>query len=800
MHDEGLFVYYTWDQLYLKWNYQYLPILHGPAMLQLQAMVFHLFGPSDFTMRLGCALLGIGGFFWVYNLHPWLGRTGTWVALLFYTISPGITYYQRFFRNDSLYLFLSLGIVTSFSYWWYKKQPWWGVSALIGMVLLFTNKESSLFLYFSLGTFLILYLVYDLYSGILQSKWRLKAIKSLSLPGFRDVSWLSLIPVMIFTLILTQTFEGLVYDRDVVGAIGHDWVLKDERSLATILGWRSPGKIPWAAVYSGLTVLSIAVALMLSFIKKNGLGERACLNSLSSRIAISRWHLTGAILLGLVVYLWIFTTGFKYETGFFEIYTKTWSYWGGQHEWGRIGGPFHQHLLNMLVYELPAILIVFSCWIVAVFRFPVFRSSSLVFLLLTIPFLLFHKLLFSGLSFQSTSGVISQVPFEFLKYLAVVFFTFFALILIFPRSSRWVFSLSIALVFVACVISFGSGEWESLRYASLYKNGQPVILANKHVNFLQFLEIKFNFDNGISLLIVLSLIFFATSLSVLELYRRNVFRAFLIWWFVTATGAACYAREAVPQVGIHAMLPLILLASSYSDSLFKGLQSQASKILFLIVLGSLAFWNLKACITLNFYYPDDPRERMVYGPVPQDLKNHCDFILEYQSIASVRMNRDVGIWLQNPNQPRLHKDVRVGVSAPIVVWPVRWYLRDVEWIEKPEPDEFFTKEFEFIFLEPNELKNLPDLESSYHVYRGSGLLFWLPSAIPMERLTGIWKVMIPGHYLDNTTAASAAWESKEEWKKIWSYLIYRETFDGGRPGQGNVSSTDYIFCVRKDLY
>ncbi|HNM47155.1 MAG TPA: hypothetical protein PKH51_09075, partial [Candidatus Sumerlaeota bacterium] len=108
MHDESLFVYYTYYQLFDKLDYNYLPILHGPTMMELQALVFHIFGTSDYTMRLGVALLGVGGFFWVYALRPWLGTMGTWVALAFYSLSPGITAFQRFLHMDSLYLFNSL--------------------------------------------------------------------------------------------------------------------------------------------------------------------------------------------------------------------------------------------------------------------------------------------------------------------------------------------------------------------------------------------------------------------------------------------------------------------------------------------------------------------------------------------------------------------------------------------------------------------------------------------------------------------------------------------------------------------
>ena len=55
MHDESMFAYYSAMHIAERLDYQYLPILHGPAMLWVQALVFHVFGFSDYTMRLGCA-------------------------------------------------------------------------------------------------------------------------------------------------------------------------------------------------------------------------------------------------------------------------------------------------------------------------------------------------------------------------------------------------------------------------------------------------------------------------------------------------------------------------------------------------------------------------------------------------------------------------------------------------------------------------------------------------------------------------------------------------------------------------
>src|SRR4030042_2098188 len=57
-HDESQYARYSYD-LYNILTYKYDPMLHGPFLFHLNALVFFLFGDSDFTARVTPALLGI---------------------------------------------------------------------------------------------------------------------------------------------------------------------------------------------------------------------------------------------------------------------------------------------------------------------------------------------------------------------------------------------------------------------------------------------------------------------------------------------------------------------------------------------------------------------------------------------------------------------------------------------------------------------------------------------------------------------------------------------------------------------
>jgi len=814
MHDEALFTYYTYDQLYKSWTYTYLPILHGPASLHLQALIWHLFGATDYTMRLGSALLGVAGFFWVWMLRPWLGRYGVWFALIFYTVSPGIVFYQRFYREDALYLFNSLWIVTSLAWWWRTRKPGWLASAVVGCAVLFCNKESSLFLYFSLFTFLILLVVHDGWAWLMEGKRHEKIDHLLAIPRMPNPLWPTLALGGFVVLCVVFVFEGIRYDKDVTDAIGHDWVLRDVRSIPLALGWSEltaadapdaggmrEGKF-WRLFYGGLFAGLLACFAGLSVLATRRIGQREFCAGMWYRLHAARFHLLAALGLSIFLYFWFFTTGFRSRLGFFEIYSKTWGYWGGQHEWGRIYGPFYQHPLNMAIYEMPSVLIVFAAWVGGLCRARITRVTAMAFFLMIVAVGGFHKLLFSGLEVKASDGTFTLLHIDYLKTLFLAGLALGVVTLAVPRAGRILAPIAFIGLVVFSLAYFHRSEWLGSFGQQLYRGGEPIRLSNRHVDLAGLLEIQFNFDGGSSIALVMILIFFATLYSWLELERGARFRAFLVWWTVTATGAACYAREAVPQIGIHGMLPLLLLAASYLDPVYARMSGPVARGAFIAIFSVAALWNTKATTMLNFFNADDPRERMAYGPTPQDLMAHCEFIMDYHKIAPIRIDpaKNIPTFYVRNNRYQDHKQVRVGVATPGVVWPVRWYLREVEWYEEQEPDRYLKENYEFLFVDQSDLRNKPEIAERYHTFLGSSMRFWLPRQLSLERLTDIWKEWIPGHYLDASPEAVPAYNAKQEWYKVWRYLLFRETFDGGIEGDGNVTGTQYVFCVRKDLY
>ncbi len=814
MHDELLFTMYTYNNLYQKFNYEYSAILHGPLMLHIQNLVFHIFGASDYTVRLGVALLGIGSFLWVWKLRFWLGEAGTWFALLFFAVSPGIGFFNRFLHMDGLFLFNTLWIVASLANWWRTRDPRWAASAIIAIAALFNNKASAVFVYFSVFTYILLVFIHDTVAFFMEGKAQKVRTFLEPIPRSPRVAWLVLIPATFVILVLTQTFEGLKYDSDVVENIGHDWTLRDVRSIPVLLGWatvdpvKSPDAGPagtrafWGLFYSGLFIALLAVGWIAKLAVDHRAGRTEFLAKLWADLHRGRWYVLGALLFSVAFYVATYTTFMFKRIGFFEIYSQTWSYWGGQHEWGRIGGPFHQHPLNLLIYETPAVLIISAVWFASLFRVRWTRTTGVAFLLMAVAAAVFHKLIFSGAE-TLLPGTTTPVPmnFDYLKHLALIGGFLGVVTLLFPRSGRVILPVSLVSLLVYSIAVFSSARWAALFAAPIFNYGERLRTPKAEHTLASYIEMTFNFDGGWNIAFVMILIFFATIYAWNAIDRGERFHGFLVWWTVTMVGSASYAREGVPQVGIHAMLPAILLSASYFDRFYNRLPAIGMRRAAVACVCILALWNLKAFVNMNFRQADDPRERMAYGPSFRDVKEHMKFVERYVRIAPLRMDGGQLSYIKNYNDIGRHKDVKIFMK-PLdqVTWPAKWYFRNIAYQEGGDVQKAIDDNFEFFFLSVEEAEKFPALKERYHFHRSRGTTFWTPDVISPMSLLNIWKEWIPGHYLDATPQASEAFNAKEDWKRVWRYLILRETFEGTGRVHPSVSSFDYVFCFRKDLF
>lgn len=154
-HDESIHAVYSW-YLYTGRGYVHNPTFHGPFLYHINALIYLLFGTSDYTARVAPAIFGLAMVPLPYLLRARLGRSGALVASFLLAISPSILYYSRSLRHDIFAAFATLLLAVSLWRYVEDRQPRWLYAAVGALLLTFTNHELSYITAFIFVTFLVL--------------------------------------------------------------------------------------------------------------------------------------------------------------------------------------------------------------------------------------------------------------------------------------------------------------------------------------------------------------------------------------------------------------------------------------------------------------------------------------------------------------------------------------------------------------------------------------------------------------------------------------------------------------------
>jgi len=97
---------------YTGGGYRYDPVTHGPLQFHLITLSYTLFGDSDFSARIPDALFGIAVVvFAIFAFKDYLGRVGALVTGFLFTISPFISFYSRYTRNEIYIVFWGMVLI-----------------------------------------------------------------------------------------------------------------------------------------------------------------------------------------------------------------------------------------------------------------------------------------------------------------------------------------------------------------------------------------------------------------------------------------------------------------------------------------------------------------------------------------------------------------------------------------------------------------------------------------------------------------------------------------------------------------
>lgn len=555
-HDESLFAYYSYF-LYRGWGYEYQPILHGPVLENVVALIFLVFGDNKFTMRLFAALGGLALLPIVWYWRRYLGRFGTISALVLIALSPCITYYSRFLRNDVPYMAMTcwcaLCLVRAFDTG--RRLYFWG--AILTGTIMFCMMESSIFFFAACVGFLVTMTIVDWLQGSLSGSFgaeRPPGNAVLFVPRLRDedfrrplshrlISWFD-IGLMALALEVTA---GWFFYRMFYSTLH---IYKPVLALADKLQLDlTPRRANWIIAVALYPLFAYCCAV-LWINWRRPCGHKGVLHYVLRVCVKSRWAMIGAFSLGLAVFTVLFTTWFTHVKGEdfwhekvlltpLQLYKNTWDYWWDQHKLHRIKGPFHYYLPILFLYEFPAIVLVFWGWWRTMFRG---RRGWL------------HLTAFAGAQ------------------------------------------LLLLVVYKARVLFGPPIDWNWVD-KTLHLTGPGHFFL-----ILFYIQVLTHFAGTMFL-------------------RRSFVESFLTYWTVTSLFAYSYAGEKVPWLAVHVAGPLALLAGLYTHrSLSEVNWTRGRRIAGWCAVCILLVWQFRTELLLNFVHPASPAERLVYNHTSPDLE------------------------------------------------------------------------------------------------------------------------------------------------------------------------------------
>ncbi|MDF2758715.1 MAG: glycosyl transferase family protein [Thermomicrobiales bacterium] len=340
-HDESLHAYFSW-LLATGQNYAHDPLMHGPFLFHMNALIYTLLGASDASSRFSAALFGV-----ILVALPvllrgerHLGRWGALTASTLFLISPALLYQSRYIRHDIFTVVGSLVLFIAIMRYIERPSRGWLIAIGAALGFLLTNHE----IVFGIAAIFFAVIVGALLWG------RLRVLTPLLLvSGVAAIALVALLP-------------------DAAG-----------RPLPSI-PWRSPTQNEQFVFYQDLLTHPLTIALALLAIvtlaaaallvrrlrdpDRRDEGWVAALFgdpppgsiAAAARAAwLDRAGVSAALIAGLVIFAVLATDG-------------TLLYWLGQHDFRRGEQPWFYYLLLMPQYEVIAVLFAVIATIIAAVR------------------------------------------------------------------------------------------------------------------------------------------------------------------------------------------------------------------------------------------------------------------------------------------------------------------------------------------------------------------------------------------------------------------------------------------------
>jgi uncharacterized protein (TIGR03663 family) len=157
-HDESIHAFESYT-LAKDGNWRYDPAYHGPFLYYANALVYKIAGVSNTTARLLPAVFGLILIAFAFPLSRWIGKRAAAVFAVLVLVSPHLTYFSRFIREDLYSLVFTLATILAFRFFLETERARWLTAAAVFFALAGVTKENAymtgvLFVAFGFWTFL----------------------------------------------------------------------------------------------------------------------------------------------------------------------------------------------------------------------------------------------------------------------------------------------------------------------------------------------------------------------------------------------------------------------------------------------------------------------------------------------------------------------------------------------------------------------------------------------------------------------------------------------------------------------
>jgi len=263
-HDESIHAFQSYT-LAKDGNWRYDPAYHGPFLYYANALVYKIAGVSNTTARFLPAVFGLILIALAFPLSRWIGKRAAGVFAVLVLISPHLTYFSRFIREDLYSLVFTLATILAFRYFLETERAGWLTSAAVLFALAGVTKENA----YMTGVLFVAFGFWVFLERVLSARGRPGAVRT---AVESTVSWVR----RHFVPLLTAGFVFLFIWALMYSAFGKypgDW-LAIPKAVKYWMGQHALGRIPgpWYYYFPQLLFYETGflLAAVFAFRRKRG--------------------------------------------------------------------------------------------------------------------------------------------------------------------------------------------------------------------------------------------------------------------------------------------------------------------------------------------------------------------------------------------------------------------------------------------------------------------------------------------------------------------------------------------------